>query len=143
MCDSTIATSAVPAYFKFVRTDAQRRNGKRPLTSCNNWRPAVAPACPARLAVPAEGPFRPSWNIFHPGPRPASSGAALTLGGPALAVGILVDDATVTIENVNWHLEQAKGVRGAILDGAKHRLAAEYRTDCSPALTADASTSTH
>ena len=30
----------------------------------------------------------------------------MTLGGLALAVGILVDDATVTIENINWHLEQ-------------------------------------
>ncbi|AJK47944.1 efflux RND transporter permease subunit [Burkholderia plantarii] len=43
----------------------------------------------------------------------------MTLGGLALAVGILVDDATVTIENVNWHLEQGKDTRSAILDGAK------------------------
>ena len=43
----------------------------------------------------------------------------MTLGGLALAVGILVDDATVTIENVNWHLEQGKDVRSAILDGAQ------------------------
>ena len=42
----------------------------------------------------------------------------MTLGGLALAVGILVDDATVTIENINWHLEQGKGVAHAILDGA-------------------------
>src|SRR5712672_426238 len=42
----------------------------------------------------------------------------MTLGGLALAVGILVDDATVTIENINWHLEQGKGVETAILDGA-------------------------
>jgi CzcA family heavy metal efflux pump len=42
----------------------------------------------------------------------------MTLGGLALAVGILVDDATVTIENINWHLEQGKGVLDAILDGA-------------------------
>jgi multidrug efflux pump subunit AcrB len=42
----------------------------------------------------------------------------MTLGGLALAVGILVDDATVTIENINWHLEQGKGVEQAILDGA-------------------------
>jgi multidrug efflux pump subunit AcrB len=42
----------------------------------------------------------------------------MTLGGLALAVGILVDDATVTIENINWHLEQGKDVRAAILDGA-------------------------
>jgi Cu/Ag efflux pump CusA len=34
----------------------------------------------------------------------------MTLGGLALAVGILVDDATVTIENINWHLEQGKAV---------------------------------
>jgi multidrug efflux pump subunit AcrB len=43
----------------------------------------------------------------------------MTLGGLALAVGILVDDATVTIENINWHLEQGKTVREAILDGAE------------------------
>lgn len=42
----------------------------------------------------------------------------MTLGGLALAVGILVDDATVTIENINWHLEQGKTVQDAILDGA-------------------------
>ncbi len=41
----------------------------------------------------------------------------MTLGGLALAVGILVDDATVTIENINWHLEQGKDVTTAILDG--------------------------
>ncbi len=43
----------------------------------------------------------------------------MTLGGLALAVGILVDDATVTIENINWHLEQGKDVMTAIMDGAK------------------------
>ena len=43
----------------------------------------------------------------------------MTLGGLALAVGILVDDATVTIENINWHLEQGKEVETAILDGAQ------------------------
>jgi multidrug efflux pump subunit AcrB len=42
----------------------------------------------------------------------------MTLGGLALAVGILVDDATVTIENINWHLEQGKDVESAIMDGA-------------------------
>ncbi|WP_242140245.1 MULTISPECIES: efflux RND transporter permease subunit [unclassified Sphingomonas] len=42
----------------------------------------------------------------------------MTLGGLSLAVGILVDDATVTIENINWHLEQGKPVMQAILDGA-------------------------
>jgi CzcA family heavy metal efflux pump len=43
----------------------------------------------------------------------------MTLGGLALAVGILVDDATVTIENINWHLEQGKQVEQSILDGAQ------------------------
>ena len=42
----------------------------------------------------------------------------MTLGGLALAVGILVDDATVTIENINYHLENGKDVEPAILDGA-------------------------
>ncbi len=42
----------------------------------------------------------------------------MTLGGLALAVGILVDDATVTIENINYHLEHGKDVEAAILDGA-------------------------
>jgi CzcA family heavy metal efflux pump len=43
----------------------------------------------------------------------------MTLGGLALAVGILVDDATVTIENMNWHLEHGKDVKTAIMDGAR------------------------
>jgi multidrug efflux pump subunit AcrB len=43
----------------------------------------------------------------------------MTLGGLALAVGILVDDATVTIENINYHLENGKDVETAILDGAQ------------------------
>jgi multidrug efflux pump subunit AcrB len=42
----------------------------------------------------------------------------MTLGGLALAVGILVDEATVTIENINWHLEHGKEVEMAIIDGA-------------------------
>ncbi len=43
----------------------------------------------------------------------------MTLGGLALAVGILVDDATVAVENINWHLEHGKDVEEAILDGAQ------------------------
>jgi CzcA family heavy metal efflux pump len=43
----------------------------------------------------------------------------MTLGGLALAVGILVDDATVTIENINWHLEHGKDVESSIMDGAR------------------------
>jgi CzcA family heavy metal efflux pump len=46
----------------------------------------------------------------------------MTLGGLALAVGILVDDATVTIENINFHLEEGKEVEDAILTGA-HEIA--------------------
>ncbi len=42
----------------------------------------------------------------------------MTLGGLALAVGILVDDATVTIENIERFLEEGYGLREAILDGA-------------------------
>ncbi|MBB5326473.1 efflux RND transporter permease subunit [Tunturiibacter gelidoferens] len=42
----------------------------------------------------------------------------MTLGGLALAVGILVDDATVEIENINRNLEEGKEVETAILDGA-------------------------
>src|SRR5205823_11761823 len=47
----------------------------------------------------------------------------MTLGGLALAVRILVDDATVTIENINWHLEQGKTIEPAILDGAQQIVA--------------------
>jgi multidrug efflux pump subunit AcrB len=43
----------------------------------------------------------------------------MTLGGLALAVGILVDDATVTIENINWHLEHGSEIETAIMDGAR------------------------
>jgi len=46
----------------------------------------------------------------------------MTLGGLALAVGILVDDATVTIENINSHLEEGAEVEDAILQGA-HQIA--------------------
>ncbi len=43
----------------------------------------------------------------------------MTLGGLALAVGILVDDATVTIENINYHLEHGKDIQTAIMDGSR------------------------
>jgi len=42
----------------------------------------------------------------------------MTLGGLSLAVGILVDEGTVTIESITYHLEQGKGVVQAILDGS-------------------------
>ena len=43
----------------------------------------------------------------------------MTLGGLALAVGILVDDATVAIENISQHIERGKPLNDAILDGAQ------------------------
>ena len=43
----------------------------------------------------------------------------MTLGGLALAVGILVDDATVEIENIHRNLGQGKPLQRAILDGAQ------------------------
>src|SRR2546422_9478892 len=43
----------------------------------------------------------------------------MTLGGLALAVGMLVDDATVEIENTNRNLEEGKEIKRAILDGAQ------------------------
>ena len=42
----------------------------------------------------------------------------MTLGGLSLAVGILVDDATVMIENINHHLEMGKSVTKAIIEAA-------------------------
>jgi multidrug efflux pump subunit AcrB len=43
----------------------------------------------------------------------------MTLGGLALAVGILVDDATVAIENIHRHMVEGKGLEEAIMDGAQ------------------------
>ncbi|HEX6243507.1 MAG TPA: efflux RND transporter permease subunit [Polyangiales bacterium] len=43
----------------------------------------------------------------------------MTLGGLSLAVGILVDDATVELENIHRNLEQGKPLLSAILDGAR------------------------
>lgn len=43
----------------------------------------------------------------------------MTLGGLALAVGILVDEATVTIENIHRHLEQGKPKARAIVDACQ------------------------
>ncbi len=42
----------------------------------------------------------------------------MTLGGMALAVGILVDDATVSIENINRFLETGRELEAAILEGS-------------------------
>ena len=43
----------------------------------------------------------------------------MTLGGLALAVGMLVDEGTVTLENIFFHLEQGKEVEPAIIDGSQ------------------------
>src|SRR6266404_127628 len=43
----------------------------------------------------------------------------MTLGGLALAVGILVDDATVELENIERNLGMGKELKQAILDGAQ------------------------
>ena len=43
----------------------------------------------------------------------------MTLGGLALAVGILVDDATVAIENIHHHMASGKGLEDSILTGAQ------------------------
>ena len=43
----------------------------------------------------------------------------MTLGGLALAVGMLVDEGTVTLENIFFHLEHGKAIEPAILDGAQ------------------------
>ena len=43
----------------------------------------------------------------------------MTLGGMAMAVGILVDDATVTVENIHRNIAQQKGLTQAIMDGAE------------------------
>ena len=43
----------------------------------------------------------------------------MTLGGLALAIGILVDNGIVAIENINWNLELGKDLEPAILDGAE------------------------
>lgn len=43
----------------------------------------------------------------------------MTLGGMALAVGILVDEATVTVENIHTHLARGKSIARAALDGTE------------------------
>ncbi len=53
----------------------------------------------------------------------------MTLGGLALAVGILVDDATVEIENIHRNLGLGKPLRQAILDGAMQIAGPDVRFD--------------
>jgi multidrug efflux pump subunit AcrB len=67
----------------------------------------------------------------------------MTLGGLALAVGILVDDATVTIENIERHLDEGAGFHQGILDGAaqiavppssRHYASVSYFSRCFPSV---------
>src|SRR2546422_2849132 len=58
----------------------------------------------------------------------------MTLGGLALAVGILVDDATVTIENVERHLSAGEALENGILIGAGESLCPPWYPRCAYAL---------
>lgn len=50
----------------------------------------------------------------------------MTLGGLALAIGILVDNAVVDVENTNRHLAEGKSVRDAIVDSAREVVFPEF-----------------
>ena len=52
----------------------------------------------------------------------------MTLGGLALAVGMLVDQGIVTLESIFYHLEQGKEIEPAILDGAQQIVAPAFVT---------------
>src|SRR5260221_8604047 len=80
------------------------------LLCLGNWKStlviAVSIPCSIRVSVLLLSALHETINI-------------MTLGGLALAVGILVDDATVAIENINRHLAMGKETVQAILDGAQ------------------------
>jgi multidrug efflux pump subunit AcrB len=76
------------------------------------------------------GSFRSTFAIFLSIPLSILAGAfglyingstinIMTLGGFALAIGRLVDDSVVVLENINRHLEQGKEAMAAALDGAQ------------------------
>src|ERR1700722_11359339 len=75
-----------------------------------DWRPTIVLSISIPLSIFVSiivlGAIGPTLNI-------------MTLGGLALAVGILVDDATVEIENIERNLAMGKEMRQAILDGAQ------------------------
>src|SRR6202008_1924190 len=87
-----------------------------PLTACmiliflGDWRPTIVISISIPLSIFVSiillGAIGETINI-------------MTLGGLALAVGILVDDATVEIENIERNLAMGKEMRQAILDGAQ------------------------
>ncbi|WP_017366027.1 efflux RND transporter permease subunit [Methylococcus capsulatus] len=74
-----------------------------------SWRPTVIIATSIPLAILT------SLICLH---LLGESINIMTLGGLALAVGILVDDATVMIENIDTHLEMGKPLETAIIDAA-------------------------
>jgi multidrug efflux pump subunit AcrB len=74
-----------------------------------SWRSTVIVATSIPLSILASTIVL--WAMGH-------SVNTMTLGGMALAVGILVDDATVELENVHRNLGMKKPIRRAILDGA-------------------------
>ncbi|WP_367025668.1 efflux RND transporter permease subunit [Methylococcus sp. ANG] len=74
-----------------------------------SWRPTVIIATSIPLAILT------SLICLH---LLGESINIMTLGGLALAVGILVDDATVMIENIDTHLEMGKPLETAIVDAA-------------------------
>jgi multidrug efflux pump subunit AcrB len=74
-----------------------------------SWRPTVIIATSIPLAILT------SLICLH---LMGESINIMTLGGLALAVGILVDDATVMIENIDTHLEMGKPLETAIIDAA-------------------------
>lgn len=75
-----------------------------------SWRSTVVVATSIPLSILAS--VAALWAFGH-------SLNMMTLGGLALAVGILVDDATVEIENVHRNLGMQKPLKQAILDGAQ------------------------
>src|SRR5258706_12415675 len=91
---------------------------------------AIAAALTGLMILPFLGTWRLTIIAIVPLPLPvlfyltalSLSGETInvmTLGGLALAVGILVDEGTVTLENINWHLERGKALEPAIIDGAQ------------------------
>ncbi|GAN75985.1 efflux RND transporter permease subunit [Acidisphaera rubrifaciens] len=75
-----------------------------------SWRPTVIVAVSIPLAILVS--ICVLWGM-------GDSLNTMTAGGLALAVGILVDDTTVMIENISVHLEEGKNLRDAILAAGK------------------------
>ena len=57
----------------------------------------------------------------------------MTLGGLSLAVGILVDDATVNMENIHRHISMGKPIAAAIMDGARRSWSRRWCRCCASA----------